>query len=409
MVAGNAVARPLWLVFLTVICIPILGDTGYGVLTASLALMTIALTIGDAGIVQYTTREVARSRGDAGRFFSNLLLVKVVLGLGAAIGGIGIGYVLGFRGLRLLALSLAGVYVLGLMVVEFSRAFFRAFEDFRWEAVSAITEKTALVGAGSVLLLTYRTPQATLGALAAVIVVLAVFHLVLVHRRFAAVSGGLLSGQFIRGSLIAAIPLGLAAQFSVIYFRTDSVMLEVMVGADVAGQYAGAYRVLDVVALGISLLTTVIFPRLSIHYAEKDIRPYRRLLTVSMGVTFAAAVVFALLVAYNGSLLMEVLKRGIGVAESTAILKVLAISIPIASANFVAVIALTAADDQLRLAVILGVAAVVNILVNLAWIPILGGQGAAWATVVTEALIFLALVWRFLSLFKRGGRLSVVD
>ena len=165
---------------------------------------------------------------------------------------------------------------------------------------------------------------------------------------------------------------------------------------------------LDVVALGISLLTTVIFPRLSILFAEKEIRQYRRLLTVSLGATVSAAIVFALLIAYNGNIVMEVLKGGVGVAESTAILRVLAISIPVASANFVMVIALTAADDQLRIAVILGVAAVVNIVINLAWIPIYGGQGAAWATVVTEVMIVLALAWRFLSLVKRGGRLSVV-
>jgi len=86
----NLIVKPAWFLFITLVCIRYMGLAEYGVLTAALALMSIcdgSLTLGSS---PYTIREVARDRSQAGLFFSNLLISRMVMSLAAIGMGLGI-------------------------------------------------------------------------------------------------------------------------------------------------------------------------------------------------------------------------------------------------------------------------------------------------------------------------------
>lgn len=393
---GNALARPAWLLFLTVVCIPVLGDDGYGIFTATLALMTIAITLSDLGITPFSIREVARQPTHAAQYATNFFLFKSLVSLLFLGGALGVGLALGYRGNKFIALALAGGYALGLHLTEYCRAYYRAAEQMQFEAASAVLEKGLVITAGMALLTYYRTPEAVLGGMALGITLTLVLNLAWTHRRLAPFRPDLLSPRFLRRTVPTALPLGLAAQFTVIYFRTDAVMLEAMAGETAAGQYGAAYRMLEAVVLLAAMITTAVYPRLSALFHEKQHRAFERIFHRSLAALAGLGLVMALGFTFLADPLMNFIKGGLTVAASAKALRILAWAAPLMGVNFLLGITLSAADDQRMLAWMTGLAALLNILLNALLIPSYSLYGAAAATLATEAFITVLFGFRYL-------------
>lgn len=392
---GNALTKPAWLVFLVVVCVRELGEEGYGIFTATLALAAIASSLTDFGITPYSVREVARRHTHATRFLSNFLSVKVGLSLLALVGALAAGVALGYTGGKLTALLFAGCYMMALGLVGYFRAFFQAFEQMKDEALSTIVEKTLVIGCGFFFLWRYGTPTAVLGGMTLGIVVTLLLVAGWTTRRFAAVRPALFSASFLKRALPAALPLGLAGQFVAIYFRTDAVMVDAMVSEAAAGQYGEAYRLLEAVALATGLVTTVIYPRLSSLFHEKRGAVFGRIFARSLLAVGALGLGAAIVLYGFAEPLLRLLTGGTTFEPAAQALQILAWAAPFVSLNYVLSVTMNAADDQRLLAWVLGVAALFNLAVNFILIPRYSFFGASAATVATEALITLALGIRY--------------
>lgn len=393
---GNGLAKPIWLAFITLACVRVLGDEGYGILTATLFLTAITRSISDLGISQYSIREVARRRSDASRYFSNFLPAKVVLTLVAVGTALGIGYVIGYRGEKLTALLLAGAYTFGLSILDYSRCYFRAFEEMRYEAVSVVIEKALVVGIGLTFLLVFRSVSSALGGMAIGMAITALIALRFTSTHVTHFRLSDVNIDFIRSALPAAIPLGLAAQFVVIYFRADAVMVDAISGEAAAGQYGAAYRLLEAFMLISTLVTTVVYPRLSALFHQKRSQEFASILGWSIAAVTAIGVVVAAGLFIFADAIMLILKGDDSFLPAAGALRILAFVTPFMCINGLLSISMSASDDQRMLAVFLGIAATMNITLNFVLIPEMSFIGAAIATLVTEALITVAFLIRYM-------------
>lgn len=393
---GNVLAKPIWLVFITLACVRILGDEGYGVLTATLFLTAITRTVSDLGLSQYSIREVARRREDASRYFSSFLPTKLLLTLLAVGAAVGIGYLIGYREGKLTALLLAGTYTFGLSVLDYARCYFRAFEEMRYEAVSVVLEKALVVGLGLIFLFAFRSVAGVLGGMTIGMAVSACIAVRFTSLRLAEFRLSDFNVDFIRTALPAAIPLGLAAQFVVIYFRADAVMVDAISGEAAAGQYGAAYRLLEAFMLISTLVTTVVYPRLSALFHERRSQEFASVLGWSIAAVTGIGVVVAAGLYIFADAIMLILKGDESFLPAAGALRILALVAPFMCINGLLSISMSASDDQRMLAVFLGIAAAMNISLNLILIPGMSFVGAAIATLVTEGLITIAFVARYL-------------
>ena len=392
---GNAVVKPLWFIFITAVCVQILGVDEYGVMTASLALAGIVGSLINVGTSQFSIREVARDRDRAALFFSNFFPFRAamsLLGLGLVLL---VGLALGHRSGDLLALALAACYGFMLNLTEYCRAFYRAFELLRYEAVSIILEKIVVISAGTVLLVVQPRAAWVLGGMALGMMLTLLGNVRWLTYRLTAFRRDLIDRAFFRRALPQALPLGLASIFVMLYFRTDSVMLEAIQGASVTGQYGLAFRILEALILLPAIIVAVLLPRLSNLFGTEQQEAFRGLMRRGVGIMAAISLVIALGLTLTAPVVITLLEPDPSAAPAVGALRLLAWTFPFASVNYLLSTALTATDDQKALAWMLGAAAVFNIGLNGVLIPLYSLYGACIATLLTQAGITVAMGLRY--------------
>jgi O-antigen/teichoic acid export membrane protein len=397
--APNALIKPLWFVFITYVCIRFMGLEQYGVLTAALALMSICDGSLNLGTSVYTVREVARQREQSALLFSNLLLARMVLSVAAVGVGLGVRWIMGTGAMDVVLF--AGTYVFFRNLLEYCRALIQGHELFHVEAVSTVAEKVLVIAGGSVaLLLTPDAASALLGMSVGMALSL-LATLIWTIRRITPFRFPLVSRDFYRQALPHALPLGLSSLFVLLYYRTDSVMLEAMEGQLVTGQYGLAFRITEAMIMLPYIVTVVLLPRLSSLH-DDDASAFSRLFRRGMGGMAAAALLAAGAVWVLAPWVIQLLDGSPESEPAVGLLRVLLLSFVLNAVNQIGTIHLTATHQQNRLAWVLALAAVGNIGLNFILIPLHSASGAAWATVITQVFILIG----FLPALRRPAEAS---
>ena len=384
---SNVAVKPIWFVFITYVCIRYMGLAQYGSMTAALALMSIcdgSLTLGSS---TYTIRELARSRDRSDIFFSNFLVSRVFFSLLAISIGLGIKWVIGpSSGIEIVLF--AGTYVLARNVLEYCRALFRAHEIFRFEAYSTVLEKMFVVASGWLALTYAPTASSALLGMSAGMLVSFFLNFGWVSAKIARFRLSLFSLDFFKTAMPKAAPLGLASLFVLLYYRTDSIMIEAFEGELVAGQYGIAFRVTEAMVLLPYIITSVLLPRLSSLYesSRTQFRALARRGALGMGVL---SLIAALAVFIFAPVIVGLIHAHSEAEPAVLLLKILVCSFVLGSINQLMTTVLTASNRQNRLVTILGLAALTNIGLNLYFIPLYSAMGAAGATVATQVVIML--------------------
>ena len=389
--AGNMVVKPLWFVFITAVCVRTLGVEQYGVMTATLALSFIVGSVITLGTSQFSIREIARDHGLSQEFFSNLFTLRALMSLLALGVMLLLGLGLGYRGLDLMALVFAACYVFLLNLTEYCRAFFRAFEVLRYEAVSVILEKIAVIGLGTVFLVAAPRTEYVLGGMALGMALTLVGNVGWLTTKLTSFRSRLINTEFLRRALPQAIPLGLASIFAILYFRADSVMLEAIQGELVTGQYGLAFRIIESLILAPFVIVAVLLPRLSSLYSDGDLDAFARLMKQGVASLALISLGIALTLTFTAPLLIGLLDAEQLSGPTPRVLQILAWTFPFACINYLFTTSLTATHDQKALAWILGAAALLNLGLNGVLITMYSLYGACATALMTQIGITVAL------------------
>lgn len=401
--AGEIVARLLGLVYLVVLA-RYLQPTGFGQINALLAYFALAMVIGSFGLDRLALRELARGDDRDGHVFTTLLSLRVAAAALAGVLLIAIGSVVAasppwhliILAIALIPSGVASAYTSG----------FQARERFGPTASAAVVAAavllcSALLGAAleqSLSFFLWGIAAAETGRAA---------WLVGVARR-----GGWgrrmfrLEWTIARRAIEESVPYWVLAILGMIYFRVDLIMLDALVGGEAVGFYAGAFRILEVLALAPTLVMGVLFPRFA-RLRSTDPEAARRLYLAVLGLLVWGGVVLSLLGAAASRPLLTLLFTSEYVAATVPLLWLMGALLFLFWHAPNATVLM--AGDRLGPVVAWSlVTAGFNVAANVVLIPWHGAAGAAAATTASELLslvIFTPIVCRRLGIpFRRYVR-----
>lgn len=184
-------------------------------------------------------------------------------------------------------------------------------------------------------------------------------------------------------------PFWLTTIFMTIYFRIDTVILQIMTNYEAVGWYNAAYKALDALYFIPSAIITALFPVMSRLHTEN-----KKLLQTIYKKAFRYLIILAIPITTGTTLLADkiiTLTYGNAFIQSTPALQIL---IWAEAAIFISSLTgylLNATNKQTYFTITTAAAAIINVILNIALIPLIGYLGAAIATVATEIAVVTAL------------------
>jgi O-antigen/teichoic acid export membrane protein len=393
------VANKLMVFFFYLLAARHLGVEKFGVLSFALAFVTMLAVLTDLGLGAITAREIARDRSVARRFVSNAITIKAVASMLVMALIVGSVRLLGYPLSTVRVVSICSLFVVESAFAQYFGFVFQGFERMEFTALSRVLQTATLI-AGAVLL-SRGSASAERYAL-----VYAGAGLVSVAFAWSVSSIGFVKPGFAfdlsewRVMLRAALPVGIASAFVVFYYWNGSTLLSKLQGDVAVGNYNAAFRLVTGMTFAGFAFSGAVFPFLSrLHLRTPERLPkalevsmrYMTIVALPLGVlgtALASSIITALYGnAYHGAVpVFRVLVLWGGCACLNAVL----------SNYFISV------DRARTFTVQAGLALGVNLVLNVALIPILGAVGAALSIAAAEAA---SLGFYFIRLRQAPGRM----
>jgi O-antigen/teichoic acid export membrane protein len=366
-----------------------LGPDRFGQWSYAMVMAGIVAIASEAGMSNATQKIIAAGRGAATSIVSVALgirLAAVVTGL--AVIGLYTAVVPQPAGVSVLLVML-GVFGVVTQFTLFLQGSFRATARPDLDAITRLAQQALLVGAVAACVVVGASAVAFAAAFAVTSIVSAVVVIAVLRGAI-----GNVWPRFDKRVCATVVreawPFWLSGMFWVVYFRADVVTLSYLSSDRETGLYNLAYNAFQLLTLPGAMLMAALFPSLS-HLHAYDGRSYARLRARAVSVAAllgALACVAALVVSGPG--VQAALGQDYG--GSTNALRVLAVALIFVYPNYVLMQALSAADGQRKMLAVVATGAILNVAMNIALVPPLGGLGAALATVVTEASVLVLLL-----------------
>ncbi len=372
-----------------------LGKAEFGVFSFAFAFCGLFVLLTDLGLDKLTVREVSRDKQAAGKYIGNFILIKIFLGVFTF--GL-IALVINVMGYSNPTLSV--VYLLGLHIVirSFSNIFYAVIQaNERMEYVSfGSIFGNALLFLGVLFMVGQNYDVTAFGYIFVIVSTIDLGYAFWICLKKFAIPKLEIDWVFWKDSVRTAWPLGAMLIFVMFYFRTDTIMLNLMVGDPYVGLYSAAYRITEVPALLPGLLMLAIFPVLSSLFKSSQ---------SSFGQTYALLIKYLFYLAIPIAMVITLIARPlvklfgeIEYIDSARAVQVLIWATAIMFMTMVQGSTFVAADRQMISMKICAATVILNICLNLILIPKYSYVGASVATVITELFGF-AVGTYFLSRF----------
>ncbi len=379
-----------------------LGDTGYGQYTTLVAYLALVSVVADFGFNPLYTREAARNHQELGDYLGTLIIFKVVLAAASVV---------------ILAIALqAGAGLPGLIVpgaallvatayANLLRNTFYAVGRAEFDAIAIVAEiaiQGGLIFYGAhrhsgVSFYVWAYTASFLFTIAYSLIVIRVFNLGRVRLR--------LDMNLIRRWFPLALPFGITFFLTNLYFRADVPILQHFRSFAEVGWYTFAYKPFEALQFVPLAIQAVVYPLLSVYFisdASLLKQAYARFFKVLVILGWPLTVGTFVLV----HPIIRVFNRSGAFAQSEPALRILAFGIVFLFANSAFYAMLNASNRQHLNAWATGLAAAINIGLNLILIPFYGYLAASTTTVVTEAALCV-LGWWFVQRHRPELRLAV--
>ncbi len=189
--------------------------------------------------------------------------------------------------------------------------------------------------------------------------------------------------------LVRSAPIALGMIFSVLYFRLDVVMLQLMTNEEVVGFYSAAYKFFEMSIILPHSIMLVLFPTLVAEY-HTDHPQFKMSAKKALGVFGLIGGSLALiLLIFSREIIVIIF--GDDFSPSIAVLEILSGAIFLFFLNFLlANILISSGRESINTWNLAG-ATVLNIIFNLVLIPHYGAIGAAWSTLFCEVALIAVL------------------
>jgi O-antigen/teichoic acid export membrane protein len=394
--AGRA-SNALFLFLLTLVVSRQLGPAIFGVFSFLTTVVISANCLSCLGLDIWMVREITKAPEKAKQYLSAVLGIKT----GTSLVTIALIFLI-FQTTDLHETTLHLLWILSISLIfnTVSQTLWHYGDCFKefvyhsclWAASNIIKSLT-----GITLVLLYRDLELLIIGIvfAEALALFLSFHIV--RRRF---GGFVPQFQFSvwLNFLKQSAPIGMGVIFSVLYFRLDIVMLQLMTDDRIVGLYSAANKLFEVVIVLPHSLMIVLFPSL-VEKFHSD----REKFNISIKKAFAIYLVVGssiALVFFNYSNEIIGFIYGNDFLFSGQVLSILAIAMALSFLIYLlSNILIVSGREMINTWSLVGVT-ILNIALNLVWIPTHGAIGAAWATVVCEVALIVVLGFQSRKVFK---------
>lgn len=394
----------------------ILGPENSGIYTYAAFIFIWFDIFTNFGLNTYLTREVARDRSQAWRYFYNTSVLRLLLVVA------GVPLLLLFLLARQTAitppLSVEALLAIGLLYAGLlpnslstgMSALFYAFEKAEYPAAIATLSTLSKTTLGlAALLLGYGVVGLAAVSIITNIVTLAV--MVYAARDLLGYQRGQTQRRpdtaLMRRMTGQSAPLMLNHFLATIFFQIDVVIIEAIHGARMVGQYGVAYKWLAALNVIPAFFTMALLPVMS-RQAHEDREALRRTYALAVKLLISVALPVAAIFTFTAYFLTGVLGGAEFLPDSAIATQLMIWSIPIGWINSLTQYVLIALDLQSRITRAFLLAVSFNILSNLLLIPAFGYRAAALTTIASELVLLIPFALLLQTALGRIGWLGLL-
>lgn len=209
--------------------------------------------------------------------------------------------------------------------------------------------------------------------------------------------------KFTKNLLKEALPIGLMLIFNLIYFRIDIFLLSIFRSTTEVGIYGLSYKFFDFLIAMPLFLSNSIYPLLLNKKGEGKsfLMMIKKYFFIYLFLSLLLINIF-----WFASSLFSLIKNDF--TASILPFRILLLSLPFFFTTSILQWALIAQRKQKFLMVVYLIVAIINIFLNLIFIPSFGYIASAIITGVCEVLVFAFLLWKFLKIKKIMGMESQI-
>ncbi|MCI4667049.1 MAG: oligosaccharide flippase family protein [Bacteroidia bacterium] len=398
----NLLIKPIWLLVEMGIQDEV-GHAEWGMYGALLSFGFLFLSLSDLGINQYTTKMIAGKPELMASYFPNLFAFKLLIMILYPVAMVGVGSLIGYDQRQIYFLFLLCFVHGGGQMMEFFRANIRASQKFKLDGFLSVAERILLLLLTAYLFFTQLTIDRFIYARLIAIGLTVLLFYALIIRLYGWFRPRL-NLPFVKNIVKSSLGLALMTILYSVHDKVDQVMLErlrVEDGAVQNGLYAAAYRWLEAMSMFLWTVLPIFFARFA-FFVEKP-KEQERLLHFGQVITAIPLIFVAVWVWFYAELLLfpfdQSTTEELGVIA--ACLRAIFIALAINGCFAIFSTLLTSTGHESKVNVMAIASVLLNIVLNVIFIPEYGAIASAWTTVGSYALLsicYLAYIQFFLEI-----------
>jgi len=392
------------------------GANEYGTYASLFSFSIILNILLDLGLTNFNNKNIAQHSQLLVKYFSNMVVMKFLLGILYAIICLSVGLLMGYDShqFHLLYFLIGNQFLLSFIL--YLRSNLSGLHLFKTDSFISITDRTLmLIICGGLLLCPVTRKHFHIEwfvysqTIAYLITFFIAFFIVLRHAK-------VFKFQFDYKFLVLifkqSYPFALLVLLMSLYSRIDIVMIERMLpdGKLQAGIYSQAFRIIDAVSMFAFLFATLLLPIFARMIKQKE--NVTQLVRLSYLLLLVPTIIFSCVSVFYSKELIGIMYKQ-HVDEAAGIYTILIIGYNAVSTSYIFGTLLTANNNvkQLNYMALIGV--VTNIVFNIIFIPIYKAWGAAFSSLITQGITALiqALLakkfFKFRILFSDIAKLTV--
>lgn len=402
LISLNLLVKPFWVFGIDRTVQNVVGAEQYGFYFALFNFSLILNILLDLGITNYNNRNISQNEEQLSFWFSNILSVRLILGIVYFVASISIAWLCNYSAAQLKMLMFLTFNQFLSALILYLRSNIAGLQMFKTDSILSVLDRVVMITICGLLLwgnitnTPFRIEWFVYSQTASYLLTAAVaFVLVLIHsHNFKLHFSPKISAELLRRSF----PFALLTLLMSLYNRIDSVMLERLLpdGGVQAGIYAQAYRISDACCMFAMLFANLLLPMFSRMIKQKEnVAGLVRIATVLMMVPVVAGA--AMCVIYRKPI-MELLYY-CHVGESAPIFAMLISGFVFISLTYIYGTLLTANGSLRKLNIIAFGGMVFNVVANLIVIPHYQAMGAAVVSLTTQSLTAIIQIIVAFSIF----------
>jgi O-antigen/teichoic acid export membrane protein len=368
--------------FLTILLPKYLGDAGLGKFATAFAFVGLLGLLADLGTAAYLTKEVARNPDRAPKLTANALAVKLPLSLlAAAVVAISVNLV----GYDELTRNISYVLCAGILLEAVSGVMLGSLQGLQQMKALAISSVIIKVGysafAAGLLILGAGAFEVAVASVSSLALGLSVNLFLLVKRVRIRASVDWVTWNAV---LFGGLPFFVWQAALVVYGQIDMVLLSFLTRDVVVGWYAAAYRIVMIPVFVPTVIITAIYPALSAN--SKNPAAFNQIARRAVHAVMLMTIPMAIGIMLLADKMVQFFDYPAGFNNSIPLILLLAPHVPLAGVDVIIGTALATRDKQRQWAITGIVAAILNPLFNVLFIPVfqsMFGNGALAAAAIT--------------------------